>query len=70
MFQAAVNLHLVPHTLDHTSFVHCFFVNLQMGTTELIIHQYDQHGMGYSLTAWCFGLILVISLSSNMGMKH
>lgn len=29
MFQSAVNLHLVSHTLDHASFVHRFFVNLQ-----------------------------------------
>lgn len=33
MLQSAMNLHLICHTLDHTSFVHCFFVNLQKGTT-------------------------------------
>lgn len=38
VFQSALNLHFVCHTLDHASFVHCFFVNLQMGTTEIIIH--------------------------------
>lgn len=37
VFQPALNLHLIFHTLDHASFVHRFFVNLQMGTTEIII---------------------------------
>lgn len=36
MFQPALNLHLVCHTLHHTSFMHCLFVNLQIGTMEII----------------------------------
>lgn len=29
MFQSALNLYLIGHTLDHSSLVHGFFVNLQ-----------------------------------------
>lgn len=67
MLQSAVNLHLVPHTLDHAGFVHCFFVNLQMGTTEIIIH------LPLIGSAWHvvqFGLILIISFPPTMATKH